>query len=166
MPGPVVGEVAPDFSLPRAPVKSYRLSDYRGSRRVVVSFLALAFTGGYEWGIEGTLRAFARAFDAFESRDTVILTITADSMYANEAFSRQLGGLPFPILADFLPRGAISREWGVWADEREHPRNVTILIDKNGVVQSVEHHKQGGAPDIRALIAAIDTLNDTPSENV
>ncbi len=158
MPGPQVDEAAPDFTLPRAPSKEYTLGDFRGKMNVVVSFVALSFTGGGDWGVEGTLRRFQRYYEEFEKRDTVVIVISADSMYCNEALSRSLGGLPFPILADFLPRGVVSREWDCWSPDREHPRNVTSLIDKQGIVRNVEYHEKGGIPNVRALLGVIDGL--------
>lgn len=164
VPGPALGTIAPDFRLPRSPVKSYALAEFRG-RRVVVAFLALAFTGGSDWGVEATLRNFERDVDRFAERDAVILAITADSMFVNEAYSRSLGGLRFPILADFLPRGAVSRAWNCWAADREHPNNVTAVVDRAGVVRYVQHHQQGGQPDNRAILALLDQIGDL-EENV
>jgi peroxiredoxin (alkyl hydroperoxide reductase subunit C) len=154
-----MGTVAPDFTLPRSTVKRWTLSDFRGKQNVIVSFFALAFTGAPDYGVEATLRNFERAYDAFEERNTAILTVDAESMYVNEAYSRYLGGLRFPILADFLPRGAVSREWDAWSEDREHPRNVTAVIDKSGIVRMCEHHHQGGMPDVRSILAVLDSIN-------
>ena len=41
-----VGDVAPDFSLKGSDGKTYRLSDFRGKRPVVVAWFPKAFTGG------------------------------------------------------------------------------------------------------------------------
>ena len=152
MAGPIVGAPAPDFTLPRANVKQVTLSEFRGKKHVVISFFALAFTGGTDWGVEGTLRNFERDLPEFRKRDAVVLTIDAETMFVNEAFSRWLGGLSFPILADFLPRGAVSRQWDCWSPEREHPRNVTVVVDKEGIVRYAEHHKQGGMPDNEEIL--------------
>ena len=41
-----VGDLAPDFTLPATDGKTYRLSDFRGQKNVVLAFYVLAFTGG------------------------------------------------------------------------------------------------------------------------
>ena len=41
-----VGDVAPDFTLPGTDGKTYKLSDFRGQKNVVLAFYVLAFTGG------------------------------------------------------------------------------------------------------------------------
>ena len=41
-----VGDVAPDFELMNHNREAVKLSDYRGSRNVVIAFYVFAFTGG------------------------------------------------------------------------------------------------------------------------
>jgi cytochrome oxidase Cu insertion factor (SCO1/SenC/PrrC family) len=41
-----VGQAAPDFTLPATDGKTYKLSDFKGKKNVVLAFYVLAFTGG------------------------------------------------------------------------------------------------------------------------
>jgi len=41
-----VGDPAPDFTLPGTDGKTYKLSDFKGKKNVVLAFYVLAFTGG------------------------------------------------------------------------------------------------------------------------
>ena len=41
-----VGDVAPDFSLRATDGKTYKLSDFKGRKNVVLAIYVLAFTGG------------------------------------------------------------------------------------------------------------------------
>ena len=41
-----VGDAAPDFTLPGTDGKTYKLSDFKGKKNVVLAFYVLAFTGG------------------------------------------------------------------------------------------------------------------------
>lgn len=41
-----VGQEAPDFTLNATDGKTYKLSDFRGKKNVVLAFYVLAFTGG------------------------------------------------------------------------------------------------------------------------
>ena len=41
-----VGDVAPDFELMNHNREAVKLSDYRGSRNVIIAFYVFAFTGG------------------------------------------------------------------------------------------------------------------------
>jgi len=40
------GDAAPDFTLPGTDGKTYKLSDFKGKKSVVLAFYVLAFTGG------------------------------------------------------------------------------------------------------------------------
>jgi peroxiredoxin Q/BCP len=41
-----VGDAAPDFNLRATDGKSYKLSDFKGKKNVVLAIYVLAFTGG------------------------------------------------------------------------------------------------------------------------
>jgi peroxiredoxin len=41
-----VGDKAPDFTMRGTDGKSYKLSDFKGQKNVVLAFYVLAFTGG------------------------------------------------------------------------------------------------------------------------
>jgi peroxiredoxin Q/BCP len=41
-----VGDPAPDFSLPASDGKTYKLSDFKGKKAVVLAWFPKAFTGG------------------------------------------------------------------------------------------------------------------------
>ena len=41
-----VGDAAPDFTLPGTDGKTYKLSDFKGKKNVVLAIFVLAFTGG------------------------------------------------------------------------------------------------------------------------
>lgn len=41
-----VGDLAPDFTLPGTDGKTYKLSDFRGQKNVVLAFYVLTFTDG------------------------------------------------------------------------------------------------------------------------
>jgi hypothetical protein len=41
-----VGDMAPDFTMAGTDGKTYKLSDFRGQKNVVLAFYVLAFTGG------------------------------------------------------------------------------------------------------------------------
>ncbi len=41
-----VGQPAPDFTMRGTDAKTYKLSDFKGKKNVVLAFYVLAFTGG------------------------------------------------------------------------------------------------------------------------
>jgi peroxiredoxin Q/BCP len=41
-----IGDTAPDFTMRGTDGKTYKLSDFKGKKNVVLAFYVLAFTGG------------------------------------------------------------------------------------------------------------------------
>ena len=71
-----VGEKAPDFTLPSISGKQVSLSDYRGKKNVVISFVPAAFTPicSDQWP------GYNIARELFEMHDAELLGITTDNV--------------------------------------------------------------------------------------
>src|SRR5207248_10348412 len=88
-----VGQMAPDFTVPSTIVGSdkrsvsYKLSDFKGKKNVVLAFYVFAFTGGRTQ----EMKAYQADIAKFEANDTQVFGISADSVYANREFAKQNG---------------------------------------------------------------------------
>ena len=72
-----------------------------------------------------------------------------------------MGGLDFPLLADFHPKGQMTQAYGLWRDDRGYSRRALIILDRDGVVR----HSQvidKGAPDIEAVLTAAQAIAAMP----
>ena len=58
-----------------------------------------------------------------------------------------MGGLPYPELSDFHPKGEVSKAYDLWNDERGASKRAVIIIDKQGVVRFRELYEPGTLPD-------------------
>lgn len=56
-----------------------------------------------------------------------------------EAWAESLGGISYPLISDFWPHGATSREYGVFRDDGVSERAI-FIIDKKGVIQYIDIH--------------------------
>jgi thioredoxin-dependent peroxiredoxin len=65
-----------------------------------------------------------------------VIAVSVDRQTKNGDFARALG-LDFPVLSD--PQRIVSRAYGVLIPVLRLARRVTFVIDRNGVIQSVEH---------------------------
>ncbi|MBG3879112.1 redoxin domain-containing protein [Desulfovibrio oxamicus] len=91
-----VGDTAPDFALPALPGPytpasgpapgTIRLSDFRGKRAVVLSFVPAAFTPV----CSGQWPGYNIAREEFERRGAVLLGITTDNLPALYAWTREM----------------------------------------------------------------------------
>ena len=100
-----------------------------------------------------TLRA---AKKSFEDASTEVLGISIDSIFAHKVYDLTLGGLWFPLLADFHPKGAVADLYGIMT-ENGISKRACFLIDKQGVVQAAEVY-ESGLPNVPALAAKAAAL--------
>ena len=90
----------------------------------------------------------------FDELNAQVLGISVDSVYSHRVFSEQLGGLTFPLLADFHPKGEVVKEFGLWREERGYSRRAIVILDRDGIVQHCEVIPSG-APDVEAVLATV-----------
>jgi peroxiredoxin len=130
-----VGQSAPDFTasyLKRENGKfsfpQVKLSEFKGQKNVVLAFFPAAFSPG----CTNEMAKYQEQSGQFNANNTVILGMSVDSTWANEAFADKLG-VKFPILSDASRE--IARNYGVYNDKQLVANRTTFVIDKNGVVQ-------------------------------
>jgi peroxiredoxin len=66
-----------------------------------------------------------------------VVGISADAPDRNLAWSRELR-LPFRLLSDLTPAGAVGRKYGVWHDLWRIERRATFIVDRTGTVRWTE----------------------------
>lgn len=86
-----------------------------------------------------------------------MLGISVDSVHSHHAFAEQLGGLSFPLLADFHPKGAVTQAYGLWREDRGYSSRAIIIVDERGLVQFVEVIPKG-APDVEKILATTNEI--------
>jgi peroxiredoxin len=75
-------------------------------------------------------------------------------VYAHQAFAKELGGLDFPLLADFHPKGEVARAYGFWREDRGYSRRAIVMIDPLGRVRYSQVIERG-APDVEQLLTIV-----------
>ncbi len=153
-----VGTLAPDFELRDQNNEVVRLSDFRGSKAVLLVFYPWAFTSICT-GELGQLRA---NIGAFANSDVQVLAISIDSSFAHKIFA-QRDDLNFPLLADFWPHGAVAQAYGVFNSEVGVANRGTFLIDTEGIIRFSEVNEIGFGRDPQVWLAEIDKLRSPVS---
>ncbi|MEN3306676.1 MAG: mycoredoxin-dependent peroxiredoxin [Micromonosporaceae bacterium] len=147
-----VGAQAPDFVLKDQNNQEVRLSDFRGSKAVLLVFYPLAFTGT----CQGELCQVRDNLGDFANDDVQVLTISVDSPYSHKVWADQQG-YDFPLLADFWPHGAVAQAYGVFNDVKGFANRGTFVIDREGVVRFAEMNGPGEARDQDGWRKALDS---------
>ena len=70
-----------------------------------------------------------------------------DSVPTQKAWAESMGGIPFPIVADFHPKAAVAQAYGVYNEERGNAFRSVFLIDEEGVIRHSEMFQPGNLPD-------------------
>jgi len=107
--------------------RRFRLPEYRG-RWVVVFFYPADFT----FVCPTEIRGFARRLDEFRALDCDVLGVSVDDVASHRQWAAELGGVPFPLLAD--PGGAASRAWGVLNEQDGRAWRATFVVSPEGRV--------------------------------
>ena len=149
-----VGDRAPDFELKGNDGEMHKLSDYRG-QPVVLMFYPLDFSPPCtkEHG------AMCDQIPALALSDTVVLGISVDSWHTHRAFAeaREIG---YTLLADFHPKGAVGRMYGVYDPELGSHNRWTYVIDLDGRVAHVQTSERNEVPDMEEIVEAVKETLD------
>jgi peroxiredoxin len=149
-----IGESAPDFELPSTIGDKVRLSDYRGKKNVVLMFYPLDFSPVCSCELPGWERDMRR----YQELGAEVFGISTDSIFSHKAFAQQCGVKSYALLADFNPRGAVARKYGVWRDGDNINERATFLIDREGKVRYAHVNEIGKERDNSGLLSALRAL--------
>jgi len=132
------GQKAPDFTSVNQNNQSVSLSDYLGSKNVVLYFYPKDDTPGC------TIEAndFTRLADEFSQLDTVVIGVSKDNCDSHMAFIDKYG-LKVELLAD--TSGELCEAYDVWREKEKNGVKKmgivrsTFVIDKNGVLVEAQY---------------------------
>jgi peroxiredoxin (alkyl hydroperoxide reductase subunit C) len=148
-----VGDPAPNFSLPSISGEKVSLSQFRGKKNVVLSFVPAAWTPvcSDQWP------GYNIAKDLLNQYDAILLGITVDNIPTLFAWTNQMGQLWFPVLSDFWPHGAVAKRYGVLRSDGVSERAL-FVIDKKGIIRYIDVHDINRRPPLEDLMGALEKL--------
>jgi len=150
-----VGDQAPNFTLPAVSGEKVSLSQYRGKKNVVLSFVPAAWTPvcSDQWPGYNIVK------DIFDPNDAILLGITVDNIPTLFSWTNQMGKLWFPVLSDFWPHGAVAKRYGVLRSNGVSERAL-FIIDKKGGIRYIDVHDINKRPPLEDLVNALEKLNN------
>ncbi|GAA4946385.1 peroxiredoxin [Yinghuangia aomiensis] len=148
-----IGSKAPDFELKNQHGEVVKLSDFQGSKNVVLLFYPFSFTGV----CTGELCALRDELPTFVNDDTQLLAVSCDSMFTQKVFAER-EGLEYPVLSDFWPHGEVSKAYGVFNEEKGCAVRGTFIIDKEGTVRWTVVNALPDARDLNEYVKALGSI--------
>jgi mycoredoxin-dependent peroxiredoxin len=94
---------------------------------------------------QGELCAIRDDLNEFQTANAQVLAISCDTRFAQQQWAKEQG-FTFPVLSDFWPHGAVSREYGVFNEQLGAANRATFVIDKNGDIADVFESPNLGTP--------------------
>ena len=99
---------------------------------------------------------FRQYYSRFEANDAQVLGISCDTVPSHRAWTTALGGLPYPELSDFHPKGKASQAYNLWNEDRGVSLRAVVVVDKEGVIRFRQTYEPGVLPDPLDIVAAIE----------
>jgi peroxiredoxin len=153
-PGSVLGPgaQAPDFTLRCTPDQSVSLSELRG-RPVVLAF----YPADWSPVCGDQMALYNEILDEFQEFQAELLGISVDGVWCHGAFAKQ-NKLHFPLLADFEPKGAVARAYGVYDEKDGTCERALFVINSGGVIHWSYVSPIGVNPGANGILSALEDL--------
>jgi peroxiredoxin len=122
------GVQAPDFKLHSTPDQLVSLSDFRGAPVILAFYPA-------DWSpvCGDQMALYNEILSEFHRFKAVLLGISVDGSWCHAAFASDRK-LHFPLLADFEPKGAVARSYGVYRQADGFTERALFVIDPKGTI--------------------------------
>jgi len=146
------GTLAPEFSLPSTPDQKVSLSELRGKPVVLVFYPA-------DWSpvCSDQLSLYNELKTEFSEFDAQLIGISVDGIWCHLAFSKDRK-LHIPLLADFEPKGAVARLYGVYSEKNGESERALFVIDAEGVIRWSYLSPMGINPGADGILKALESI--------
>jgi peroxiredoxin len=146
------GAPAPDFSLLSTPDQTVSLSEFRGRPVVLVFYPA-------DWSpvCSDQLALYNELLPEFAEHGAEILGISVDGVWCHIAFSKDRK-YRIPLLADFEPKGAVARLYGVYDEKNGESQRALFVIDAEGMIRWSYVSPVGINPGADGILKALEKL--------
>jgi peroxiredoxin len=149
------GTIAPDFRLPSTPDQSVSLAEFRGAPVILVFYPA-------DWSpVCGDQTAlYNELLPEFRRFGASLIGISVDGVWCHLAFAKDRK-FRFPLLADFEPKGAVARTYGVYRPAEGVSERALFVIDASGSIHWSFVSPIGVNPGADGILSALESLPAT-----
>ncbi len=143
-----VGDKAPDFTLQDQFEEKVSLSDLKG-KRVLISWHPLAWTSI----CTDQMRALEANYDRLKEKGIdEVLGISVDAQPSKAVWAKALGLKKVKLLADFEPKGQMSKAYDIWLDDMGASGHGNVIVDADGNIEWAKQYETKTLPDIEEVI--------------
>jgi peroxiredoxin len=146
------GTPAPDFALPDQDGNEVTLESLRGKRVVLVFY-----PSDFSPVCTDQLNVYQEVLGELRERGAELYGVSVDSAWTHKAFQQHLG-VDIPLLADFHPKGAVARLYGVYSEEFGVSARALVMVGPDGRV--VWSHRSPSPLEIPGANLIFDALDE------
>lgn len=148
------GEKAPNFELAASDNKKYTLKDFRG-RPVVLVFYPADFSPV----CTDQLALYSAILPQFEKYKAQLFGVSVDSIWAHAAFAADRD-IKFPLLADFNPKGRVSKKYGAYNKKEGLSERALFVLDPKGKIYWSYLSPMGQNPGADGILKALKAMKE------
>jgi peroxiredoxin len=147
------GTAAPDFTLKSTPDQAVSLSEFRGQPVIIAFYPA-------DWSLvcSDQMALYNEILPEFRRYKAELIGISVDGSWCHAAFASERK-LHFPLLADFEPKGAVARAYGVYRSADGFTERALFVIDAGGVIRWSHVSPVGINPGADGILSALESLH-------
>lgn len=146
------GTRAPEFTLPSTPERRLALSDLRGKPAVLAFYPA-------DWSpvCGDQMALYSEMIEEFQRLRAQLVGISVDGVWCHMAFAAARK-LKFPLLADFEPKGSVSKQYGAYSEQEGVSERALFVLDAQGLVSWSYLSPMGVNPGADGIFDALEAL--------
>jgi peroxiredoxin len=148
------GTQAPDFSLYATPDQKISLSELKG-KKVILAF----YPADWSPVCGDQMSLYNETLKFFHKHNAELIGISVDSKWCHMAFS-QNRKLHFPLLADFEPKGAVSKIYDVYDETEGESKRALYVLDEEGIIRWNYLSPVGMNPGADGILDALIELDE------
>jgi len=143
---------APEFELLATPDQKFSLSELRG-KNVIIAFYPADWSPvcGDQMSLYNEMHRYFGKYNA------EILGISVDGKWCHAAF-REARKLHFTLLADFEPKGAIAKQYGVYNEKEGRCERALFVLDDQGIIRWSYLSPVGINPGADGILEALEMI--------
>ncbi len=147
------GAKAPDFALHSTPDQTVSLNDFQGQPVILAFYPA-------DWSpvCGDQMVLYNELLPEFQRSHAELLGISVDGAWCHLAFAKDRK-LKFPLLADFEPKGAVARAYGVFHQQDGVCERALFVIDAEGIIRWSYLSPIGINPGADGILSALENLS-------
>ena len=146
------GTPAPDFNLRTTPDQWITLQDFRGQPVILAFYPA-------DWSpvCGDQMALYNEILPEFQRHRAKLLGLSVDGAWCHMAFAHDRN-IHFPLLADFEPKGAVARQYGVYRHGEGIAERALFVLDGKGTIRWSYVSPVGVNPGADGILRALESM--------